>query len=176
MKFWHPVLEKWILVGLRGVIYGEQTGASEWKATLVKYLEGEGFTELLNAPSVFVHPGKKASKLLDYEDDGPREEVIVLCHVDDPLIMTRSGEDEDWTHVTIEKEFDTKGRRLLTRDTVIDFLSMRLSLDKEGEVCVDNKDKIEAFLEQEGLSDCNPTALPITDVIVKAIAEGRGEL
>ena len=53
---------------------------------------------------------------------------------------------------------------------------MRLSLDKEGEVCVDNKDKIEAFLEQEELNDCNPTALPITDAIVKAIAEGRGEL
>ena len=41
---------------------------------------------------------------------------------------------------------------------------------------MDNKDKIEAFLEQEELNDCNPTALPITDAIVKAIAEGRGEL
>ena len=50
IQFWHPVMKKWVVVGLRGVIYGEQRSTSEWKTTLTEYLKSQGFIELVNAP------------------------------------------------------------------------------------------------------------------------------
>ena len=63
-----------------------QNGGCEWKGDITNKLTdkdrdyGFGFRELQNVSSVYYHPERQ---------------IIVSIHVDDPLIMTKSKDDED---------------------------------------------------------------------------------
>ena len=124
-----------------------QDGGCEWKGDITNKLTdkdkdyGFGFRELLNVSSVFYHPGR---------------DIIVSLHVDDPLIMTKSKEDEDWFHAKLRELYDVKEIKRLSVGTPIDYLSVKIQLHLDGSITLDNRDKICGFLEQQGMRDCKP--------------------
>ena len=74
---------------------GEMTATLETKKTSPEELAEltVGRKELLNVSSVFYHAER---------------DIIVSIHVDDPLIMTKSKEDEDWFHAKLRELYDVK--------------------------------------------------------------------
>lgn len=148
-----PITGKWIYENCTGVIYGMQDGGCEWKGDITNKLTdkdkdyGFGFRELLNVSSVFYHPGR---------------DIIVSLHVDDPLIMTKSKEDEDWFHAKLREHYDVKETKRLSVGNPIDYLSVRIQLHLDGSITLDNRDKICGFLEQQGMKDCKPVRRPLT--------------
>ena len=92
-------------------------------------------------------------------------------HVDDPLIRTCSDDDQDWVHSMLDKHFDTKGMRKLTVDSPLDYLSIRIMLREDGKITMDNKDKIEVFLKQHGMPECNPMSTPLTKEMLLEVAQ-----
>ena len=108
---------------------------------------GFGFVELKNVESVYYHP---------------QREILVSIHVDDPLIMTKSKEDEDWFHSKIREHYDCKETKRLAVGSPIDYLSVRIQLHPDGSLTLDNKEKIEQFLKDHGMESCNPVRVPLT--------------
>ena len=76
----------------------------------------------------------------------------------------------------MERRFITKGRSHLTPSEPIDFESIRISLDEEGVLRLDNQEKIKKCLEAAGLGDCNPVSQPITKPIIAYIGAPRRHL
>ena len=148
-----PINGRWIYELCTGVIYGMQTGGCEWKGDITNKLTdkdkdyGFGFRELLNVSSVYFHPER---------------EIIVSIHVDDPLIMAKSKEDEDWFHAKLREFYDVKETKRLSVGNPIDYLSVRIQLHLDGSITLDNKEKISGFLEQQGMRDCKPVRRPLT--------------
>ena len=66
--------------------------------------------------------------------------------MDDPLVKARGSENTKWFHEEINKVLDTKGNKQLTPSTALDYLSIRISLSEEGDICLDNQTRIEATL------------------------------
>ena len=148
-----PFTGRWIYETCTGVIYGMQTGGCEWKGDITNKLTdkdknyGFGFKELLNVSSVFYHAER---------------DIIVSIHVDDPLIMTKSKEDEDWFHAKLRELYDVKEIKRLSVGNPIDYLSVKIQLHLDGSITLDNRDKICGFLEQQGMRDCKPVRRPLT--------------
>ena len=94
-------------------------------------------------------------------------------HVDDPFIVCRgndktvSKENEEWIHAMLEKRFDTKGRHVLTPEDPIDYLSMRVSINHDDEVFIDNEEKIKKYLEANGMENCKPAKYPLDKVLLR---------
>jgi hypothetical protein len=130
-----------------GVIYGMQDAAKAWKDTVGTHLGTIGFVELKNAPSIYVNASRR---------------IIMCCHVDDPMVISESAEDEEWIHDEINSEFETNGINRLTPWTPIDYLSMRLTVDEKNVLRVDNSAKITKFLTDAGMENCNPSEVPLT--------------
>jgi len=148
----HNVYE-WI----SGVIYGMQEGGADWHNTLAYRLTTElGFKEVSNMESVYHHPEK---------------ELTIPCHVDDPLVKSRCEENRKWFHENINRMFDTKGEKVLSLKQAMDYLSIRITLDEVGDIKLDNEIKIQSYLEELGLTDCNPVNEPITKEIIQRLAQ-----
>ena len=144
---------------INGVIYGMQTGGADWKNTLAFTLATEmGFKEVKNMESMYHHPERK---------------ITVPCHVDDPLVKSRGTENREWFHNNINKLFDTKGSKLLSVGQPLDYLSMRISMNSNGDISLDNSIKIEAYLQELGLGQANPVKEPISKAIVKLVHSYR---
>ena len=145
-----------------GAIYGMQDAAAEWSKTLRKYLEEIGFKPTINIGSMYWHPERN---------------IMLSCHVDDPFIVCRgkdkatSLENEEWIHTMLEKRFDTKGRQKLTPDNSLDYLSMRVSMDKSGKVYLDNEVKIDKWLKEANMENCKPSSVPLTHDILKEMGQ-----
>ena len=65
--------------------------------------------------------------------------------------------------------FDTKGCNYLRPGSDLDYLSMRISTNEAGDIMLDNQLKIEKYLNDMGLTECNPTQEPIHKDWVKKI-------
>ena len=99
---------------------------------------------------------------------------IVICnHVDDPLIFCENEEDEKWIHQQLEKRFETKGRQLLKPGNPIDYLSMTLRLHENGDLSIDNRDKIEKYLDEVNMLGCNPKYVPISKTTLERVAANK---
>ena len=66
----------------------------------------------------------------------------------------------------MERRFITKDRNYLTPSEPIDFESIRITIDEEGVLRLDNQEKIRKYLEAAGMGDCNPASQPITKSII----------
>ena len=107
---------------------------------------------------------------------GPIDRITILVHVDDPLVFASNLNDECWGHTLMERRFITKGRSFLTPSDPMDFESIRITLDEEGVLRLDNRDKIQKYLEMAGMADCNPASQPITKQLIAQIGEQREQL
>jgi len=152
IKYWDPFLDCWVYEWIDGAMYGMQEASLDWKETLCYRLTTEmGFKEVANLQSVYHHPERK---------------ITVPVHVDDPLVKSSSEENKIWFHKTIEELFDTKGMRELEIGHDLDYLSIRISMTPEQDIMLDNQAKIEQYLEEKGLSDCNAGLHPIDRTMV----------
>ena len=157
--YWDEFTKDWVYEWIDGVIYGMQEGSYDWKNTLAFRLTHEmGFKEVKNMESIYHHPEKK---------------ITIPCHVDDPLIKARGAEARDWFHEEFNKLFECKGQQNLVEGKSLDYLSMNITITKEGDIQVDNKTKIEGYLEEMGLQDCNPAKEPMRKDLLNIIAENK---
>ena len=86
----------------------------------------------------------------------------MACHVDDPFIKCKNLAGQEWIHKQLQSKFDTKGAAYLTPGSSLDYLSIRVTLHTNGDLTLDNQLKIEKYLEEHDLTNCNPAAGPIT--------------
>ena len=132
----------WIM----GCIYGEQPAGHDWKHSLThKMVVMGGFQEVLNMENMFYHPHWK---------------VCVAVHVDDPIVLSMDEEGFKSVHDFLDDQFDTKGRKRLTVDNPIDYLSMELTLTEDFDILITNQAKCIKLLEDAGKSDIIPTTMP----------------
>ena len=144
---------------LIGVIYGMQSGAYEWKDTLSSRLTGEmGFYEVRNMESMYHNPGTHTS---------------ISCHVDDPLVLTKNAEEKVTFWEELSKIFDIKGYNTLTEESALDYLSIKISMSSNLDIRLDNQTKIEGYLAEQGLTDCNPTKQPILKSTLEEIYKNK---
>ena len=68
----------------------------------------------------------------------------------------------DWFYATLAEHLVIKDVVCLEPGTVIDYLSMRLTLAEDGILRIDNEEKIIEFLEAKGMSNCNSAQTPLT--------------
>jgi hypothetical protein len=151
--YYDPFLRKDVYEWICGVIYGEQTGASDWKRALAYIFTAKmGFYEVKNMESMY---------------HSTTREITASVHVDDPLMKSRSSEQRIRFCEDLKKLFDTKGAKLLAPTQALDYLSMRISMNEQKDIIVDNMPKLMAYLEEEGMAECNVESTPITRDIVR---------
>ena len=139
-----------------------QEGSRDWQNTLAYIMTTHlSFKKIKNMESMYYNA---------------EHQVTVPCHVDDPLVKARGSENTKWFHQEINKLLDTKGERLLTPGgSVLDYLSIIISLTHDGDICLDNHIRINDTLQKMGLAQCNPTKEPINRALIKALAEAEKE-
>ena len=120
IRFYNPVALEWQSVGLTGVIYGEQTGAHDWFQELKGHFASHAMKEVANMPSVYtITPKDFKDYVQDHglpemlQDDytpnhggpvgrtpqngmaaGPIGRIMILVHVDDPLVFADNENDD----------------------------------------------------------------------------------
>ena len=157
IKFWEPFKNDWVYCWINGVLYGDQRASREFHQTLTTVLTKElGFTEGANMESIYHHHEKG---------------ITMACHVDDPFIKCKDLAGQTWIHDQLQSKFDTKGAAYLTPGTSLDYLSIRVTLHMNGDLTLDNQLKIEKYLDEHNLTQCNPTAEPLTKHILKEIGD-----
>lgn len=118
-----------------------------------------GFTELKNAPSMY------------------RNEmgVLISIHVDDPLIAfpydDKGDTAYDWFFDKIKERYDVKAIHVLTPDSEVDYCSLRIRMNTDGSLLVDNDACIDRILEDADMADCNPNKRSIHKEQLKAAYE-----
>ena len=132
IKFFHPITREWVYARLYTPLYGKQDSAKRWQDTLQKMLlEEMEMKEIRNCPSAYIHRTK---------------DIIMLVHVDDPIVRTSSEEEESWFFETLEKHFRTKGMSRLKPGNDLDYLSMIIRTNTRGDVWLGNDVKIQEVL------------------------------
>ena len=93
---------------------------------IVAYLRPNHYLveEIENCPSVFKHEER---------------DIIVLVHVDDPLVRTTSEEDEDWFYTELAKRLKIKDPTRLDEDNELDYLSLSIRMNQKGNVYLSNQ-------------------------------------
>jgi len=129
VKLFDPQTREWTFYHMTGPVYGQQTGSHDWYDTGSDYLEKQmGFKESYNAPSTYFHPQKR---------------IRISMHVDDPCIVFQKGDqcakDREWFFSTLAKRFTIKQTQKLTRSSPIDYCSIRVQLNEQGEITLDNQ-------------------------------------
>ena len=147
LKFWHPLLKKWIYKWSRGWIYGCITAGAAWQKTYREWMLSIGFVECQNATSIYHHK---------------QRDMIVSCFVDDPIMFAKTAADETWYHTALDARFDVKHHSYLSAAEPLTYCGTRISRDATGQVCMDNVAFVEKMLLEWGLIGCNPVRVPIT--------------
>jgi hypothetical protein len=161
-KYKNPRTGQWQYIWIRGPTYGEQDAAALWGKTRSRVLTQEmGFKQAVNIESVYIHESRP---------------IITSCHVDDPLTIAGSLEDETWFYNELRKHFLIKEITVLEPGTDIDYLSMRLTLDTNGVLRVDNFEKIKQFLKEKNMQDCNSCHVPLTKEALARAANEKNRL
>ena len=92
--------------------------------------------------------------------------------MDDPIIICNTEEGEAWFHAKISDKHDTKGINRLTPSNPIDYLSIRITLRDDGTLTLDNEAKINIFLAEQGMGQCNESKTPLTREALRAMHMG----
>ena len=163
VKLFNPATQEWEYYLCYGPTYGGSDVPKTWKVELKEYLRTMGFQESMNAPSMY-----------HKESTG----AIISCHVDDPWIRTNKrpkGEQSELTEIYLElkKQFELQALTILTPDTPIDYLSMRMSVDAAGNICLDNDAKVKSILTAHDMLDCNPVKTPLSKHHLKDMADDK---
>ena len=137
LKFWHPLLKKWIYKWSRGWIYGCITAGAAWQKTYREWMLSIGFVECQNATSIYHHK---------------QRDMIVSCFVDDPIMFAKTAADETWYHTALDARFDVKHHSYLSAAEPLTYCGTRISRDAAGQVCMDNAAFVEKMLLEWGLS------------------------
>ena len=72
---------------------------------------------------------------------------------------------------TLSKRFTIKQTQKLTRESPIDYCSIRVTLNDQGEIKLDNQAYIDKLVTEAGMTDCNTTKNPISKEMLKRAAE-----
>ena len=88
--------------------------------------------------------------------------ITVCCWVDGLIIVCKIEEAVTWFHTQIPAKYDTKGINRLTPSNPIDYLSIRITLRDDVTLTLDNEAKINVFLTEQGMAQCNETKTPLT--------------
>ena len=72
-----------------------------------------------------------------------------------------------------EQIFDIKGYNTLTEESALDYLSIKISMSSNLDIRLDNQTKIEGYLAEQGLTDCNPTKQPILKSTLEEIYKNK---
>lgn len=123
---------------LRRSLYGLQEAPRVWYEHLKKHLKIMGLSPMMNAPCVF-------------RGDG----IIVLCYVDDILVMGREKKKVDSFMVNLKKTFSVK-----SMGKVGDFLSMQVKCE-EGKVSMKQKSKIVSIVQELSLNNAKISQFPM---------------
>ena len=166
IKVWNPIAKRWDFYWCSGVVYGDQSGAAEWKHTLAATLTGaaflkcrgeqsgngqSGFHEVQNEESMYYHQGWG---------------VRISIHVDDPFCtidkrLPDFEQNKKEFMAAMEASFILKGWKQLTTENEIDYLSIRVTADAQGRIRLDNDEFVKKLLKKYEMEDCNPVKRPI---------------
>ena len=142
-----------------GPSYGGVDVPKCWKMKFKWFVQTIGFEESPNAPSIYVR--KKTG-------------ALISIHVDDPWIRANKRfnangepvpqeESELWEiYSLLKSQFQVKDLKILSQEVSIDYLSMRVSVDANLNIRIDNDAKVTKLLEATSMVDCNPVKVPLT--------------
>jgi len=138
---------KFVCAWCKGPIYGEQDACALCAATRDRaFINEMGFEPAHNADSVYIN-----------KEQG----VITSCHTDDPITVCRDEKAEQWFYQTLAKHLLIKEVVCLEANTVIDYLSMRLTMSEEGAICQRGPPSVALlarvwFIFRNGRWNCGP--------------------
>ena len=159
VRYMCPLVKEWKFLWMSGEIYGRQPAGNNWHETLSEKQASIGLTECKNAKSVYV------SKTGD---------LVQCTHVDDPITFTKkttSGESVmSKYYKDLSNVFELKGTTVLTPTCDLDYLSVRVSISAESEICLSNAKFVMELIDRKGLTGCNPASSPISKDLIKLVA------
>ena len=135
-------------------IYGLKQSARRWALHLKEKLESLGFK------------ATKADACLFIKGTGTKQ-IIVICYVDDLLIMSADMKQIEHTAINLKKEFTLKAL-----GPVKQYLGVEIEIIPKGFALHQNQ-KIKQLLETWRMSDCKPARTPMT--VGSQIAEENTE-
>ena len=160
-----PFTLTWRFMWMTGEIYGRQPAGCNWHQTLTRKHNNIGMEEGRNAKSVYFNEDRT---------------VKTAVHVDDPVTIAKRSPEDSYPGDATRKlayyqqlagELDIKDVETLSKQVDIDYLSLRLSVSDDDEVCISNADFIQKVVESQGLAGCNPAACPISKELMKIVAK-----
>ena len=162
-KVFDPVTRKWRYMWMTGEIYGRQPAGCRWHQTLTRKHKLIGMEEGKNAKSIYFNKERT---------------VKTAVHVDDPVNYAKrtspypqeSDLKKDY-YTKLAGELDLKEVETLSQSQDLDYLSLRMSVSREHEVCISNADFLFKVIERHGMSACNPAITPISKDLLKIVGE-----
>jgi hypothetical protein len=162
-RVFDPQTKVWRYMHMTGEIYGRQPAGCRWHQTLTRKHVKIGMEEGKNAKSIYFN--KECT-------------VKTAVHVDDPVNYAKRTEPypkesslkSDY-YEKLAGELDLKEVETLSKGQDLDYLSLRMSVSNDDEVCVSNADFIFKVIERHGMSACNPAVTPISKDLLKIVGE-----
>jgi hypothetical protein len=164
VRYLCPLTGIWEYLWMTGEIYGRQPAGHNWHDTFAEKQASIGMVECKNAKSVYV------------SSDGL---VKQATHVDDPITFTRRMDVlnemikksvKDKYYQELSGLLELKEQVTLSRTQDMDYLSTRISVSPEEEVCLSNAKFMFELITRKGMIGCNPTKTPITKEMLKLAA------
>jgi hypothetical protein len=149
---------------MTGEIYGRQPAGHNWHDTYAKKQSSIGMTECRNAKSVYVAKDGKVKQ---------------ATHVDDPITFSERMKVLDGLIAKSAKEqyyeslsglLELKAQITLSAGQDMDYLSTRISVSPENEVCLSNAKFLFELITRKEMVGCNPTKAPISKDMLKLVA------
>jgi hypothetical protein len=162
-KVYDPEQKRWRFMWMTGEIYGRQPAGCNWHKTLTKKHKNVGMEEGRNAKSIYFNKSRT---------------VKTAVHVDDPVNYSKRDkaypEESKYKmqyYSDLSAQLDLKEVETLSKEQDLDYLSLRMSVSEDTEVCISNADFVFKAIERNGMSGCNPAATPICKDMLKIVSE-----
>ncbi len=144
---------------MTGEVYGRQPAGNNWHTTYAEKQKSIGMIECKNAKSVYINGNG----------------TIKQCtHVDDPFTMTKRSDSDvstkDSYYQALGEILELKDCTTLEVGTDLDYLSTRISVSPENEICLSNAKFVFELIQKKGLLGCNPASTPISKDMIKLVA------
>jgi hypothetical protein len=162
-KVLDPLTMQWRYMWMTGEIYGRQPAGKNWHETLTRKHNEMGFEEGRNAKSIYFNAERT---------------VKTAVHVDDPVNFAKRPSHQPYPsdselklqyYEDLAKHLEIRDMETLSRLQNLDYLSLRLSVSADDEVCISNADFILKLIEKHGLIGCNPAVHPISRDLLKIV-------
>ena len=142
--------EGWEVCKVAVHLYGLRTAASSWEREYSQTLEAEGFVPGIASKCTFFHPART---------------IRIVVHGDD-FVIEGVQEDLDWTKGVLANKYLVKVRSILGAkhqdDKVADILNRVVEWHDDELWWEADPRHVEKMLEDIGLEDCKPGAVPGT--------------